>query len=118
MAYFFFDFKDAAKQDARALLSSLLIQLSDQSDLSFKALFNMYSTHSRGTQRPSESDLSQCLKNILMIPGQVPIYLIVDAVDECPNTSKVLGAPRSRQRVLEVVKGLDNLCLPGAYMHN
>jgi len=78
----------------------------------------VYSTHGRGTQQPSENDLSHRLNNMLMIPRQVPIYLIVDAVDEHPNTSKVLGAPRSRQRVLEVVKGLDNLCLPGAYMHN
>jgi hypothetical protein len=44
--------------------------------------------------------------------GQAPIYVIVDALDECPNTSKAPGSPRSRQEVLEVVKELVNLRLP------
>jgi hypothetical protein len=44
--------------------------------------------------------------------GQAPIYLIVDALDECPNTSKVPGSPHSRQEVLEVLKELVNLRLP------
>jgi hypothetical protein len=39
LAYFYFDFKDTAKQDSRALLSSLLVQLSDQSDIFFDTLF-------------------------------------------------------------------------------
>jgi hypothetical protein len=111
-AFFFFDFKDIAKQDSRALLSSLLIQLCDQSDLCFKSLFDMYSTHGRGTRQPSEGDLSRCLKNMLTVLDQVPTYLIVDAVDECPNASKVLGVPPSRQKVLGVVKELVELHLP------
>jgi hypothetical protein len=111
VAFFFFDFKDIAKQDSRALLSSLLIQLCDNSDLCFKILFDMYSIHGRGTQQPSEGDLSRCLKNIFTVLGQDPIYLIVDALDECPNVSKVLGVPPSRQKVLEVVKELVELHL-------
>ena len=43
--------------------------------------------------------------------GQAPIYLIVDALDECPNTSKAPNSLRSRQEVLEVVKELVNLRL-------
>jgi hypothetical protein len=109
IAYFFFDFKDTAKQDARALLSSLLVQLCDQSNASFKRLFDIYSTHNNGTQQPSLGALTQCLKNLLRGLGQVPVYLIVDALDECPNTSKAPGVPSSRQRVLEAIKELVKL---------
>jgi hypothetical protein len=44
--------------------------------------------------------------------GQLPIYLIVDALDESPDTSKVVGTLPSRQKVLEVVKELVQLRLP------
>jgi hypothetical protein len=116
VAYFFFDFKDATKQDARALLTSCLVQLCDQSDTGFKHLFDMYSTHNNGTQQPSEGALSQCLKNVLRGLGQVPIYLIVDALDESPNTSKAIGVPSSRQKVLEAVKGLVGLRLQNMHI--
>ena len=45
LAYFYFDFKDKEKQGSRALLSSLLVQLSDSSDVYFDTLFSLYSTH-------------------------------------------------------------------------
>jgi hypothetical protein len=116
LGYFFFDFKDTAKQDNRALLSSLLIQLSDQFDSCFDAFFDMYSKHGRGSQQPSEVALVRCLKKMLIVLGQAPIYLIVDALDECPTTSKPLGAPLSRQEVLEVVKELVGLRLPNLHI--
>jgi hypothetical protein len=112
LIYFFFDFKDTAKQDNRALLSSFLIQLSSQSNLCFDTLFDIYSKHNRGSRQPSEGTLLKCLKVMLRSLGQAPIYIIVDALDECPNASKAPGSPRSRQEVLEVVKELVNLRLP------
>ena len=39
----------------------------------------------------------------------MPIYLIIDALDECPNDS---GIPSSRQRVLKLVKELVGLHYP------
>jgi hypothetical protein len=106
LAYFYFDFKDAAKQDYRALLSSLLIQLSDQSDIFCDALFSVYSVHKSGSEQPTDEELARCLKNMLMGMGQLPIYLIIDALDECPNDS---GIPSSREKVLELVKELVEL---------
>ena len=41
--------------------------------------------------------------------GHVPIYLIMDALDECPNDS---GIPSSRERVLKLVKALVELRRP------
>ena len=103
LAYFYFDFKDTAKQDLRALLSSLLIQLSDQSDIFYDALFSLYSAHKRGLEQPTDDSLAQCLGAMLTMIEQVPIYLIIDALDECPNDS---GIPSSREKVLELVKEL------------
>jgi hypothetical protein len=76
----------------------------------------MYSSHKCGEQQPSEDALLQCLKDMLVGSGQSPIYLIVDALDECPDTSKVLGAPSSRQLALDVAKELVELRLSNLHI--
>ena len=112
IATFYFDFRDVEKQDARALLSSLLIQLSNQSDSFFDILLALYKVHRPDPKLPPRTPttgaLLQCLKEMLMIPEQVPIYLVMDALDECPDTS---GVPSSRGKVLDVVKELVQLQL-------
>ena len=45
---------------------------------------------------------------MVSLPGQGPIYIIVDALDECPN---FLGRPSARE-VLEFVEELVSLKLP------
>ncbi|KAH9013800.1 hypothetical protein EDB83DRAFT_2182900, partial [Lactarius deliciosus] len=107
LAYFYFDFKDTTKQDLRALLSSLLVQLADQSDTFCDTLSSLYSK--RGSEQPTIDSLAQCLKDMLTMMGQVPIYLIIDALDESPNDS---GIPSSREKVLELVKELIDLRHP------
>ena len=109
MAYFYFDFRDLDKQNRRNLLSSLLIQLSAQSVPCCESLHRLYVEHDNGTQMPSEAVLTQCLKDTLTAPNQPPIYIILDALDECPNSS---GIPSPREQVLTLVKDLVNLRLP------
>ena len=46
---------------------------------------------------------------MLVVMGQVPIYLIIDALDECPDDS---GIPPLREKVLELVKELVELRHP------
>ncbi|KAH9161823.1 hypothetical protein EDB89DRAFT_2080246 [Lactarius sanguifluus] len=99
---------DTGKQDPHALLSSLLIQLSDQSDVYCDILLDLYSTHRQGSVQPNDDALTQCLKTMLVALGKAPIYLIVDALDECPNTS---GMPSPRERLLRLVKDLVELKL-------
>ena len=106
LAYFYFDFKDIAKQDYRALLSSLVVQLFEQADISFDTLFSLYSAHKEGSEQPTDDALARCLKAMLMITGEVPIYLVIDALDECPNDS---GIPSPREKVLDSVKELVDL---------
>ncbi|KAN0127282.1 hypothetical protein V8E53_014886 [Lactarius tabidus] len=109
LAYFYFDFKDTAKQDSRALLSSLLVQLSNQSDQFCDVLRALYSDHQDGSQQPNTASLLQCLKGMLTIVGPGLVYLIMDALDECPNDS---GIPSSREKVLKTVQELVKLRHP------
>ncbi|KAI9432166.1 hypothetical protein H4582DRAFT_1777605, partial [Lactarius indigo] len=113
MAYFYFDFKDTAKQDSRALLSSLLIQLSDQSDAYCDILHDLYAAHRRGSVQPKDNALAQCLKTMLVALRDTPIYLVLDAVDECLNTS---GVPSPREKVLRLVKDLVELKLSNLHL--
>lgn len=108
-AIFYLDFREAAKQDPRGLLSSLAIQLSYQSDKFSQILSSLCSTHSNGFRQPSMNALKECLKNMLGLPGQGKLYIIVDALDECPNVS---GYPTPREQVLKIVKELVDLRLP------
>ena len=49
-----------------------------------------------------------CLKDMLGQHRQA-IYVIIDAIDECPTTS---GFPTPREKVLEFLEGLIDLQLP------
>jgi hypothetical protein len=53
---------------------------------------------------------------MLAVLGRVPIYLVIDALDECPNISKSIGVPPSRQKVLEFLKELVELRLPNLHI--
>jgi hypothetical protein len=109
VAYYYFDFRDTAKQDIRGLLSSLVVQLCAKSDLCYDILSRLYSKHDAGLRLPDDDALTQCLKDMLELPGQPPIYIIVDALDECPNSS---GAPSPRELVLDLIEDLVALHLP------
>ncbi len=109
IAYFYFDFRDLDKQNRRNLLPSLLLQLSAQSSPRCDILYRLYLEHDQGSQAPSEAAMAKCLKEMLTIPDQPPTYIILDALDECPNTS---GIPSPREQVLTLVKELIDLRLP------
>jgi hypothetical protein len=109
LAYFYFDFRDTTKQDIRGLLSSLLTQLSAKSDRCYQVLTNLYSTHDAGSQQPDTKALVRSLKDMLKPSEQPTIYLIVDALDECPNDSGVVSP---REKVLDLIGDLVELHLP------
>jgi hypothetical protein len=113
LAYFYFDFRDADKQNLRNLVPSLLIQLSAQSDPCCDILSRLYSTHKRGVQKPSDCAMIECLKQMLTLEGQEPTYIILDAIDECPVTSSI---PSPREEVLELVEDLVGLHLPSLHI--
>jgi hypothetical protein len=103
VAYYYFDFKDATKRDVHGLLTSLLLQLVDDSDPCWDLLSQLHKTCHDGSDQPSEAALTQCLKCMFDLPGQLPTYIIIDALDECPNNT---GTPSARERVLNFVEDL------------
>ena len=113
MAYYYFDFRDVKKQDCYGLLSSLILQLSAESDSCFDILSQLYSDHGRGIRKPIIDVLKKCMTDILNLPGQAPIYVIVDALDECPNFPGRLSA---RGEVLDLVEELVGLKLPNLHL--
>src|ERR1700679_4227459 len=70
LAFFYCDFRDDEKKDRRGLLSSLLVQLGEQSDAYSNILSKFYEVHRRGSQQShaSDSELTDCLKDMLKLP--------------------------------------------------
>jgi hypothetical protein len=107
LAFFYCDFRDDKKKDLRGLLSSLLVQLCAQSDSYCNTLSDFYLAHRHGSQYPGNNALKQCLIHMLKV-SEAPVFIIVDALDECPNTT---GAPSPRDKVLNLVEELVNIQL-------
>ena len=84
---YFYDFRDDLKKDLRRLLSSILFQLFDQSNYYYNILSTFHSTHRGAAQSPRDEELVQYLVDLVKLPGPPPVYLIVDGLDESPNTS-------------------------------
>ena len=113
MAYFYFDFRDTDKQSLHNALPSLLTQLSTRSDCFCEILTRLFKSHDDGARKPNTKAMIECLKEMLALPGQGPIYIILDALDECPNT---FGIPPARRQVLDLLKDLVALRLPDLHI--
>ena len=113
MSYFYFDFRDANKQNLKDLVRSLLTQLSARSDPRCDIISRLYETHDRGTKQPSDDLLTRYLKQMLLVPDHRQIYVVIDALDESPDSS---GIPSPRERVLQLLKELVELNLPNLHI--
>jgi hypothetical protein len=113
LAFFYFDSQDNKRKDLRSLLSSLLFQLCHQSDSYRRVFSDFYAEHRHGSQYPSDAALSQCLKDMLTCPETLPIYIIIEGIDECPKFSDALY---SRQEVLVFVDELCGLSLSNLHI--
>jgi hypothetical protein len=109
LAFFYCNFKEDEKRDLRGLLSSVLVQLCHQSDFYSQILSDFYSENENGLRDPSDEELARCLKDMLEVIGQAPIYLIVDGLDECSNTSAL---PSPREKVLTFLEDLVDSQIP------
>ena len=105
LAYFYFDYRDEQKQNVRNVVTSLLVQLSGYSKPCCDIIYRLYLTHGKGMQQPSNHLLINYLKEMLAAAAQHPIFIVMDALDECPD----LGMPTPREAVLNLVKDL--VCL-------
>ena len=108
MAYYYFDFRDLRKQTCHDLLLSLVSQLSTRSSPCCEILRLVYKAHENGSRQPSDDTLKECLKEMLRLPEHGPIFIVLDALDECPDLS---GFPSPRNEVLQLVEELVDLRL-------
>jgi hypothetical protein len=102
LAFFYFDHQNATNLDARSLLSSILVQLGNQSNHFCEFLSTLYMSHGCGSRQPGEGELMQCLRD-MVCQEESPVYVILDALDECPDSS---GLASPRAEVLEIIRGL------------
>jgi len=103
IGYYYFDYKDTSKRDIRGMLASLLFQLGCSSDTCWDVLYRLHTACNDGSEQPSNASLVKCLGDLLKLSGQLPIFVILDALDECPITTET---PSAREKVLDFVEDL------------
>ena len=113
LAFFYHDFNEENKRNLRGLLSSILVQLCHQSEPYCDILSKFYSDHASGLQHPNDDELITCLKDILKRTEQAPVFLIVDALDECSDISDI---PSPREKVLNLLEELIELQVPNLHI--
>jgi hypothetical protein len=79
----------------------------------FRILSKLYSDHGRGSRQPDIDALKKCITDMLSLPGQAPVYIMVDAIDECPNSP---GLPSACEEVLKLIEELVDLKLPNVHL--
>jgi hypothetical protein len=107
VVYFYVDFRDQVKKSIRGLVSSLLAQLATQSEPYHDILSCLHLKYAGSGRRCEDYALRKCLKDMLTLPGQPPVYIILDALDECPDS----GMLSPRETVLGFIKELVDLQL-------
>jgi hypothetical protein len=103
MAYYYFDYKDSSKRDICGMLASVLFQLGCGSDGCWDVLHRLYSACNNGSEQPSNTSFAKCLGDMLKLPEQLPVFVILDALDECSSTTET---PSPREKVLDFVDEL------------
>jgi len=89
MAYFYFDFKDKGRRGYDDLIRSFNKQFSGYFPKLPDTLNKLYSDHGNGKRQPGKDSLMATLKSMFDNFGNA--YIIIDALDECPDRSKVLS---------------------------
>ena len=109
LAIFYYDLGEEKKDHVSGFLSSILLQLCGQSDSYYDILSDLYSTHHNRGQSPGDDKLFQYLVKLLQCSKARPVYLVIDALDECPSTSS-LSSPR--EKLLSFLEDLVEAQLP------
>ncbi|KAL8822478.1 MAG: hypothetical protein Q9191_006789, partial [Dirinaria sp. TL-2023a] len=83
LAYYYFSFKDAARQKTSSMLRSLVLQILRQHSVVPDAVLGIYEGHEH--EQPSREGLLKALE--AMISKCKQVYIILDALDECPSSN-------------------------------
>jgi hypothetical protein len=105
IAFFFFTFNDASKQDTSAMLRTLVVQLSCQLNDNHGLLSRLHDSYRN--VMPPDQVLMDCLRQLVRAFDDV--YLIVDALDESPRD-------KHRADVLQALADLREWSEPGLHL--
>jgi hypothetical protein len=111
MAFFYFSFSDVQKQNLGGLLTSLIIQFCQGRRPLPHGLQSLYEKSQPGA--PSIDALGTTLKSIVEESGEV--YLILDALDECPEEGRQPGE-EERREILAWLKEIHAFSLPNLHI--
>ncbi|THZ11063.1 hypothetical protein D6C91_09549 [Aureobasidium pullulans] len=89
LAFFYFDVNGGGQQTVVQMLRTLLSQLCSRPPINLDRLQTLYNTCGKGTSSPSIDQLSDTLKDIISLSGQVTV--VIDALDECDEPSEVIS---------------------------
>jgi len=94
IAYHYFTFTDAQKARADRMIESIVAQVAHQgwkckNRRVIDVLCQMYRKYERTSQRPSVSELSRALFTLINL-FERSVYIIVDALDECTESKRLL----------------------------
>ncbi|KAM0558487.1 hypothetical protein ACHAPJ_004681 [Fusarium lateritium] len=104
IAYFYFTFNDQSKQDASAMLRTLILQLSSQASDNHSVLSRLHDEYP--TAVPPRKALIYCLRQLIQSFSDV--YIVVDALDESPKNTH-------RETTLDIITELR--ALPESKLH-
>ncbi|KAJ7059379.1 ankyrin repeat-containing domain protein [Mycena amicta] len=83
LAYFYFYYGEANKQSPRGMLCSIISELEEQLLHAPSPLLGLYKKLGSGAHEPSIPELTACLNSLVIALSGRPIFIVVDAVDEC-----------------------------------
>ncbi|KAJ7873475.1 hypothetical protein B0H14DRAFT_3860042, partial [Mycena olivaceomarginata] len=89
LAYFYFYYGEADKQSLRGMLSSIISQLEEQLFDNPSPLLILYQKLGSGAHEPSIPELTACLKSLIIALSAHPIFIILDALDECSSPEEL-----------------------------
>jgi hypothetical protein len=90
VAYVYFNFWQQSEQSVEALLASLLKQLTQRQPQMPDKLRKLFDQHQKKVTRPSLDEILDVLH--LVISELSRVFIVVDALDECPTTNRCRAA--------------------------
>ncbi|EMD33581.1 hypothetical protein CERSUDRAFT_125879 [Gelatoporia subvermispora B] len=98
LAYFYCDFRDTAKQHVRSILAHILVSIAANSDCAARILSELHSSNANGSHQPRHDALILCLHKMLEASSDHSIFIVIDALDECPESES------KRRHVLQLIE--------------
>ncbi|KAJ7819608.1 ankyrin repeat-containing domain protein [Mycena olivaceomarginata] len=89
LAYFYFYYGEADKQSLRGMLSSIISQLEEKLLDAPSPLLTLYQKLGSGAHQPRIPELTACLKSLIITLSARPIFIVLDALDECSKPDEL-----------------------------